>query len=98
MDLEQKKREASRWTILRAVNAGRPVGVGESIIASVLKDAGNPTARDAIRRELTYLADAGLLVLFRDAEEWQARPTPAGVDVVEYVIPAPAGIARPERR
>lgn len=98
MDIEQKKKEAARWLILRAVDAGRPIGVGESIVASVLKDAGLALSPNAIRRELDYLRDAGLLVLFTESEEWQARPTPAGTNIVEYVAAAPAGIARPDRR
>lgn len=98
MDLEQKKRELARWLILRAADAGRPVGVGESILRSILKDGGLALSAEAIRRELDYLRDCGLLALFADAEEWQVRPTPAGTNVVEYTIPAPAGVARPERR
>src|SRR5260370_42271060 len=98
-DLEQKRREDARWKILRIADAGRPIGVGEAIIVRVLADAAIPFSRDDLRRELTYPHALALLDVHDDAEEeWIARLTAAGVAVVEYTAPAPAGGARARKR
>jgi hypothetical protein len=98
IDLEQKQREEARWRILRVVDAGRPVAVAESIIWRVLVDIGLPFSLIAVRRELTYLHDLGILELQGvDTDTWLVRLTAHGVDVVEYNDKAPAGIARPRK-
>lgn len=99
MDIEQKRREDVRWRILRILDAGRPIGVGESIIARVLSDTKLDGAPDAVRRELDYLCGLGLAEVSElDDGTWHARLTADGVDVVEYTAVAPAGIARPVRK
>jgi hypothetical protein len=98
IDLDQKQREEARWRILRVVDAGRPVAVAESIIWRVLVDIGLPFSLIAVRRELTYLHDLGILELQGvDTDTWLVRLTAHGVDVVEYNDKAPAGIARPRK-
>jgi hypothetical protein len=98
IDLEQKQREEARWRILRVVDAGRPVAVAESIIWRVLVDLRLPFSLNAVRRELTYLRDLGILELQgEDSDTWLVRLTARGVDVVEYNDKAPAGIARPRK-
>lgn len=98
IDLEQKQREEARWRMLRVVDAGRPIAVSEQIIWRVLADIKLSLSLNAIRRELAYLRDLGLLELEgEDAEFWFAKLTASGVDVVEYNFPAPAGIARPRK-
>ena len=98
IDLEQKQREDARWRLLRVLDAGRPVGVGESIIWRVLHDVKLPFSLNQVRRELAYLRDLGLVDIDgEEAETWFARLTAKGVDVVEYTIAAPAGIARPKK-
>jgi hypothetical protein len=96
-NLVQKRREDARWKILRIADAGRPTGVGEAIVNRILADAAIPFSRDDLRRELTYLHELALLDIHDDAEEWIARLTAAGVAVVEYTAPAPAGVARPRK-
>jgi hypothetical protein len=98
IDLEQKQREEARWRILRVVDAGRPSVVSEQIIWRVLADIKLPFSLNAVRRELSYLADLELIELEgRDAGIWFARLTARGVDVVEYNQAAPAGVARPRK-
>jgi len=49
-----------------------------------------------VRRELAYLRDLGLVEIFdQETDLWAAKLTATGVDVVEYTIAAPPGIARP---
>jgi len=98
IDLEQKYREEARWRMLRVIDAGRPIAVSEQIIWRVLSDIKLPLSLNAVRRELAYLRDLGLLELEgEDAETWFAKLTASGVDVVEYNSPSPAGVARPRR-
>ncbi|HEY6394793.1 MAG TPA: hypothetical protein VIX12_05195 [Candidatus Binataceae bacterium] len=97
-DLEQKQREEARWRILRVIDAGRPIAVSEQIVWRVLADIKLPFSLVAVRRELTYLRDLGLLeIQNEDGETWFAKLNAAGVDVVEYNHGAPAGIARPRK-
>lgn len=98
IDLEQKQREEARWRILRVVDAGRPSVVSEQIIWRVLIDIKLPFSLNAVRRELSYLADLDLIELEgQDTGTWFARLTARGVDVVEYNQAAPAGVARPRK-
>ena len=98
IDLEQRQREESRWRILRTLDAGRPIGVSETIIWRVLHDVKIPFSPMQVRRELTYLRDLGLLEIGgEDGETWYAKLTATGVDIVEYTAPAPTGIARPKK-
>jgi DNA-binding transcriptional ArsR family regulator len=98
MDLEQKQREDARWRILRVLDAGRPTPVSENIVWRVLHDIRLPMSVSTVRREIDYLRDLGLVdVEGEDTETWFSKLTAQGVDVVEYTIPAPAGIARPRK-
>ncbi len=98
IDLEQKQREEARWRMLRVVDAGRPIAVSEHIIWRVLTDIRLEFSLHAVRRELSYLRDLGLVEIDgENAETWFARLTAEGVDVVEYNREAPAGVARPRK-
>ena len=98
IDLEQKNREEARWRMLRVVDAGRPIAVSEQIIWRVLADIKLSLSLNTVRRELAYLRDLGLLELEGETgETWFAKLTAAGVDVVEYNLPSPAGVARPRK-
>jgi len=98
IDLEQKNREEARWRMLRVVDPGRPIAVSEQIIWRVLADIKLSLSLNAVRRELAYLRDLGLVDIDgEEAETWFAKLTAKGVDVVEYTIAAPAGIARPKK-
>jgi len=98
MDLEQKQREEARWRILRVLDAGRPIAVSENIVWRVLQDVRLPLSITGARRELDYLRNLGLLEIENeDTETWCAKLTARGVDVVEYTIDAPRGVARPRK-
>lgn len=98
IDLEQKNREEARWRMLRVIDAGRPIAVSEQIIWRVLLDIKLALSLNAVRRELAYLRDLGLVELEGEGSEtWFAKLTANGVDVVEYNFPSPAGVARPRK-
>jgi DNA-binding transcriptional ArsR family regulator len=98
MDFEQKQREEARWRILRVLDAGRPIAVSENIVWRVLHDIHLPMSAASVRREIDYLRDLGLIEIEgEDTETWYAKLTALGVDVVEYTLAAPAGVARPRK-
>ena len=98
VDLEKARREETRWRALRALDAGRPLPVSETVLYRALADASLPLTPAALRRELDYLRDKGLIDLAgEDGPVWAAELTGQGVDVVEYAVAAPAGIARPKK-
>ena len=61
VDLEKAHREETRWRILRALDAGRPLQVSETVIFRALADASLPISPAELRRELDYLRDKGRL-------------------------------------
>lgn len=98
INLEQKQREEARWRILRVLDAGRPIGVSENIVWRVLGDIKLRLSPNAVRRELAYLRDLGLVKIEdEDSDVWFAELTAEGVDVVEYTVNAPPGVARPRK-
>jgi hypothetical protein len=98
IDLEQRQREEARWRILRVVDAGRPIPVTEQIIWRVLTDIKLSFSLNQLRRELSYLRDLALIEIEGEGgENWFAKLTAVGVDVVEYTATSPAGIARPRK-
>src|SRR6266705_5648210 len=98
VDLEQKQREDARWRMLRVLDAGRPIGVNETIVWRVLHDVKIGLSQMQIRRELKYLQDLGLVYIQGEGSEtWSANLTASGVNIVEYTVECPPGIARPRQ-
>ena len=97
-DIERTQRAEARWRILRALDAGRPVALSETIVHRTLVDVNLQVSPTGLRRELKYLEGKGLVrLLEEDQPTWLAELTTDGVDVVEYEVEAPAGIARPKK-
>ncbi len=98
IDLEQKQREEARWRMLRVLDAGRPIAVSENIVWRVLHDVRLPMSITGVRREFDYLRNLGLIEIESElSETWFAKLTARGVDIVEYTLDAPPGVARPRR-
>ena len=98
IESERNKREHVRWLILLTLDHARPIGAGESLILSTIQTVPMQLTMIQLRRELDYLAGRGLIEINgRDTARWHAKLTSAGVDVVEYSVPAGNGIARPEK-
>lgn len=97
IDLPRMHREMARWRILVALNASRPYPAAEHLLWQTVADLRLPLTPEDIRRELTYLEGKKLIAIANKdtARPWDAELTDQGVDVVEYTIPAPAGITRP---
>lgn len=97
IDMLRAQREETRWRILRALDAGRPNPVSETIVLRVLQDIKLSVTVSGLRRELDYLEERGLIKLDRDDPTWSADLTRLGVDLVEFTVPCDPGIARPKK-
>lgn len=87
VDLDKARREGMRWLILVALNAGRPIGAGESTVLSAIRSEYRDVTALELRRELDYLADRKLIEISgKDTPAWHAELNRYGVDVVEYKI------------
>jgi len=83
-----------RWRILRILYMARDMGTNEHVIHTALDGMKLGVLLVTVRRELEYLAGLKLIQLAQ-TRLWHAEITPQGIDVVEYTIAAPPGIARP---
>ncbi|MEW5763701.1 MAG: cytoplasmic protein [Acidobacteriota bacterium] len=98
IDLEKAQREEIRWRLLRALDAGRPLPVLESLLLRICQDVDLPATPSQVRRELAYLEIRGLVRIHgKLGPTWRAELTRDGVDVVEYAVACESGIARPPR-
>ena len=99
IDIEQKRREVARWAVLRILDAGRPIGVNGAVVLRILAEQKLLFLASELRREFGYLRELGLIeVEDEESHEFFAgRLTSAGVNIVEYAAPAPAGVARPRK-
>jgi Fe2+ or Zn2+ uptake regulation protein len=98
IDMLRAQREEARWRILRALDAGRPNQVSETIILRVLQDISLALTVSGLRRELDYLEERSLVKIHhRDEPTWTCELTRHGVDLVEYTQPCDPGIARPKK-
>lgn len=97
-NLDRARLKELRWRILKVLEAGRPVKVRESLIHLAITDADLEASPQEIRRELDYLRDHQLVEIAGEGTPtWTAALTGLGVDVVEYSVDAPPGVARPAR-
>ena len=95
MALERALRESLRWHVLEVLDAARPDWLSELILLASFSSGWPGVTRDTLRREVDYLRLAGLLTVEVNTQGWLLKPTREGVDVVEYTVGCPAGIARP---
>lgn len=96
-DPEKSRRETLRWMILLTLNAGRPLGAGESLLLETVRQVIPCTVRE-LRNELDYLAERELIHLEGcDGPQWRAKLTRHGTDIAEYTVPCQPGIARPAK-
>lgn len=99
VDMERIQREETRWRILRALDAGRPTPVSDTIIFRALCDINLPITMRDVRRELHYLVERQLVRITggKDGYPMLAELTRIGIDLVEYTIPCESGISRPPK-
>ncbi len=93
--LNSNRKSAKRRAGVSSASSTR---VNESILWRVLHDVKLGLSLRQVRRELEYLQDLGLAKLEDvETETPSAKLTAHGVDVVEYTVDSPPGIARPKK-
>jgi hypothetical protein len=98
VDLEKHQREYLRWFALMTMNIGRPEGVAEHLILTAAQAVPLPATSLALRRELDYLEERGLIKISNKQNGmWLCTLTRDGIDVVEYTVDCDPGIARPKK-
>lgn len=98
MDMDKQRREHLRWTLLLALNNGRPIGVAEALLLSVTQSLYPDSTPHEVRRELSYLEDRKLVKITKaPSGPWRGDLTHFGVDIAEYTIDCLPGIARPPK-
>ncbi|PKL44332.1 MAG: hypothetical protein CVV41_06755 [Candidatus Riflebacteria bacterium HGW-Riflebacteria-1] len=84
-----------RRQILRLLHATGPVGANEKTLFTALQCAGYPVLSHEIRKYLDYLESLKAIeVVDRDRATWSAKILPYGIDIVEFAVKAPPGIAK----
>ena len=98
IDMEKHRLAEIRWRILRAVDSGDGWAIAETLVLSILNDLSLNVTPSELRKKLRYLEGKGLVSLHKTEEPtWMVAITPDGTDIVQYVVPCPAGIGRPQR-
>ncbi len=89
------RREGARWLCLREIDFVRPVEqTGTGLMSSLWATYPDLTTRE-LSRELDYLEKAGLLTIGNRSNMSDLKLTRHGIDLVEYTVECPPGIARP---
>ena len=87
-DIVKARRESMRWLLSNTLNNARPLGAMDVLLLSVVQAIFPDATANELHVQLAYLEDKGLVDIKRQ---------PDGIDVVEYTIDCPAGIARPAK-
>ena len=98
IDEAKQRREFMRWVILLGLYNGRPIGLWEEVMLSIVRGIYPDCTRLEMRREVDYLHDRKLVELKKHPDNrWFGELNNHGVDYVEYTIDGYAGIARPQK-
>lgn len=97
-DIVKARRESMRWLLLNALNNARPLGALDQLMLTVTQDMYPDTTANELHQQLEYLKDKDLVDIDKRPDgHWHAKLNSNGIDVVEYTIDCPAGIARPTK-
>lgn len=98
IDHQKIRRESLRWLLLLALDHARPIHAHESLLLTTARGVYPDTTDVEIRRELAYLEDCKMVSIGRNPSGyWTADLSALGVDIAEYTVICPLGIARPEK-
>ena len=83
MNVAAALREHRRHAVLAILAEAGAYEHNEHVIQSALTSAGLPVSRQALRDELRWLEDRGLLRVSHPSGTWQARLLARGLDVAK---------------
>ncbi|OTG68296.1 hypothetical protein B9T25_06335 [Acinetobacter sp. ANC 4470] len=97
-DLVKARRENMRWLLLNALNNARPLGAMDVLLLTVVHAIHPDATARELHTELEYLESKDLIDIERQPTgHWHSKLNALGIDVVEYTVNCPAGIARPTK-
>jgi len=97
-DLVKARRENMRWLLLNALNNARPLGAMDMLVLTVVQAIYPDSTANELHAQLAYLENKELVDINRKPDgHWHSILSSNGIDVVEYTVDCPAGIARPAK-
>ncbi|PWG62845.1 VpaChn25_0724 family phage protein [Spiribacter halobius] len=94
MSFSEHAARDQRLVILQALEEDAGYSHNEHVLRSVLRAFGHAVSRDALRSQLAWLAEQGLIELEESSGVQVASLTPRGEDVATGAARVP-GVARP---
>lgn len=96
VDLLKSRRESMRWHLLNALDKARPIGALDILLLDIIRCIYADSTNTELHQQLDYLHGRGLVNIDKKPDgHWHAKLNHNGIDVVEYTIDCPIGIARP---
>lgn len=97
-DIVKARREGMRWLLLNALNNARPLGAMDVLVLTVVQAIYPDATANELHAQLAYLENKELVDIERQPDgHWHSVLNSNGIDVVEYTVNCPAGIARPAK-
>ncbi|MDQ7003238.1 MAG: ArsR family transcriptional regulator, partial [Ghiorsea sp.] len=83
MSFEDIKQQDRRFLMLKALATENDYTISDMVLKALLKDFGHTLSRDAVRSDLAWLEELGLVSAEQVAGLTIVKITPRGVDVSE---------------
>ncbi len=99
--LEQARKRMIRWRIMKTLDIGRPLPIGEGLMLEVINDADLELTITSLKRALQYLEGKDYINLKTiktpgDHDHVEISLSSKGIDFVEGSIEDDPGITRPD--
>lgn len=94
--LEKTRHKVTRWRILKILDTAGAAGASVALVEQALSDAELLVTRGELLQELDYLEGSGLIACEKESGiPTSVKLRPWGMDIVQYMVECPPGIARP---
>lgn len=98
VDVLKSRRESMRWHLLNALDKARPIGALDILLLDIIRCIYADATNNELHAQLDYLHSHHFVELEKRPDgHWHAKLNHNGIDVVEYTIDCPVGIARPAK-
>lgn len=98
VDVLKSRRESMRWHLLNALDKARPIGALDILLLDIIRCIYADVTNNELHAQLDYLHSHHFVELEKRPDgHWHAKLNHNGIDVVEYTIDCPVGIARPAK-
>lgn len=84
-----------RLCILRLLHTTNKIGANERTILTALNSSGFCVLKHEVRKYFEYLeALETIEIIDKERATWEIKILPYGIDIVEFAVKSPAGIAK----